>query len=149
MTLALAHARTYWGLLVDLTSCSFIDATVTRALLSDAGRRRAARASLELVVPRDASHVRRILEVTGAIEALPIHENRSAGLGALSSAERVARHDGRCDLYDVSARIDRLYRMTNAGRRLPPASGPGGATVIRAEVQSEDARLDDRGRRAA
>jgi anti-anti-sigma regulatory factor len=116
MTLAPAHARTYRGLLVDLTNCSFIDATVTHALLTDAGRRRASRASLELVVPRDSSHVRRILEVTGAIEALPIHENRSAGLGALSSAERVARHDDRRDLYDVSARIDRLYRMTNAGR---------------------------------
>ena len=68
VTMALALTRDYSRVLVDLTTCTFIDATVTNALLAAAARLQDGR-SLELVVPAASHPVRRLLSVAGFLRA--------------------------------------------------------------------------------
>jgi anti-sigma B factor antagonist len=74
--------------LVDLSACTFIDSTVIGALflahsqLVEAGGRR-----LELVIPPEATTVRRVAEITLLGSLLTIHRSHAKGLASLQDVK--------------------------------------------------------------
>jgi anti-anti-sigma factor len=147
VTLALALARDYTHLLVDLTPCTFLDGSVINALLSTAKRMRAGGASLELAVgPRHV--VRRTLELAGVLPLLPMHASRAVGIAAIATAETLANHTRPQKLRALSMEIDDLGATTQD--RKHPAAKMRGVTVLRARVAdaTSDALESDE-RRAA
>lgn len=149
VTMALALARSYASVLVDLTTCTFIDGTVTSALLEAAARLRRADRSLELIVPAHAHEIRRALDLTGVLPIIPLHESRPAGLAALASEEVLGAHRRRLELRAVTAEIDRLSSLTEAGRALRATKAGAGTTIIRARVAEIDETAAQPRRRAA
>jgi anti-anti-sigma regulatory factor len=150
LTVALAVARGYVHVLVDLTHCTFGDASLVSTLLVASKRLRARDGALELVVPPSAYPVRRVLELAGAHTRLPIHETRAEGIASMSSAETLRAHPRRGRLRLVSARIDHLHSKTEAARHTHDAKARG-FTVVRAEIADAftGERHRDTGRRAA
>lgn len=149
VTLALALARDYTYLLVDLTPCTFLDGTVINALLATATRMRAGGASLELAMSRTQT-IRRTLEFSGVLELLPLHETRSAGIAAISAAERLAAHPRPVSLRAARAEIDHFHDRTEKARARTSAATRS-VTVVRAQVadsQIEEETRDQRGRAA-
>jgi anti-anti-sigma regulatory factor len=138
VTMALALARTYSNVLVDLTPCTFIDTTVTNAVLVAAGQLRQSDRSLELIVPADAVATRRVLGLTGVLPVVPLHDTRAAALAAVASAERVRAHRRKLDLRTLSARIEELSIKSKAGRAPHVAKPRPGTTVLRAKVAETD-----------
>jgi anti-anti-sigma factor len=139
VALALALARDYAHVLVDLTPCTFLDGAVINALLVSARRMRAAEGALELIAPNDVRGVRRTLALAGVLPLLPIHATRSEGLVAITTAERVRAHGRSFSFRAVSAEIDHLEGETEASRAIG-ASEVRGHTVLRAQV--EDSALE-------
>lgn len=74
------------ALIVDLSNATFVDSSILGAVLD--ARRLAGEAGLGFAVACDgaAEPVRRVLEVTGLAEELPVHPNREAALEALAVA---------------------------------------------------------------
>jgi hypothetical protein len=73
--------------LIDLTECTFVDSSVIAAFLQ-AGRELAqVGGRLEVVVPPDASEVRRAAELTALATVLPVHETTAAALAAFAPQE--------------------------------------------------------------
>ncbi len=133
VTLALAVARGYGNILVDLAACTFVDSTVINALLAAAKRARQLDGTLELVVPAESNPVRRALEIANVQMVMPFHASRAAGIAGIEARKRrVAR--GRADLRAVGAKIDRLQAKTEALRTI---SKRGEGLVIRAQVVSD------------
>lgn len=75
------------SLLVDLSSATFVDSSILGALLE--ARRSAVEAGRGFAVAcsGDAEPVRRVLEVTGLADELPVHSTREAALAALGAQE--------------------------------------------------------------
>lgn len=75
------------AVLVDLSSATFVDSSILGALLE------ARRAALEdshgfaVASSGEAEPVRRVLEVTGLADELPVHPTREAALAALDAQE--------------------------------------------------------------
>lgn len=61
---------------VDLTACTFLDSSAIRALLTGAARLEAGGGSVALVAPDP--RIRRVLEIAGLDERLPIHPTLDA-----------------------------------------------------------------------
>jgi anti-sigma B factor antagonist len=75
------------AVLVDLNSATFVDSSILGALLE---ARRAAHETdrgFAVACSGDAEPVRRVLEVTGLSEELPVHPTREAALAALDNQE--------------------------------------------------------------
>ena len=74
------------ALVIDLSAATFIDSSILGAVLE--ARRVAGEADRGFAVTCDgaAEPVRRVLEVTGLAEELPVHPNREAALSALAVA---------------------------------------------------------------
>jgi anti-anti-sigma factor len=74
------------ALIIDLSSAAFVDSSILGAVLD--ARRLAGEAGRGFAVACDgaAEPVRRVLEVTGLAEELPVHPNREAALEALAVA---------------------------------------------------------------
>lgn len=74
------------ALIIDLSSASFVDSSILGAVLD--ARRLAGEAERGFAVACDgaAEPVRRVLEVTGLAEELPVHPTREAALSALAGA---------------------------------------------------------------
>jgi anti-anti-sigma factor len=126
VTLALAAARGYDNVLVDLVSCTFIDSTLITALLVGARRARRLGGALELVLPAEPGPVRRTLEIANVQMLLPFHASRRAAVAALR-ARGQARRPAR--------------RVVDA---LPGDPGTGtGTTVLRARVVTDGPGLED------
>jgi anti-anti-sigma factor len=93
LTDALALAGRVCDVVVDLSECTFMDATVATTL-QRAHRSQGTRGLLlELFVPPEAIAVSRFVDLTGLIELLPIHATRSAALAPTqweNGAQRLA-----------------------------------------------------------
>jgi anti-anti-sigma factor len=137
VTMALALTRDYTSVLVDLTSCTFIDATVTNTLLAAAARLRHGGRSLELIVPTESHPIRRLFGAAGILPLVPLHATRDRGLAAIESQERLDAHRRVRDLRAVAARIARHSHSTEAGRSARCAKARGGTTVLRAHIADE------------
>ncbi|MDQ3758592.1 MAG: STAS domain-containing protein [Actinomycetota bacterium] len=74
------------ALIIDLSTASFVDSSILGAVLD--ARRLAGEAGRGFAVACGgaAEPVRRVLEVTGLAEELPVHPNREAALSALAGA---------------------------------------------------------------
>lgn len=74
------------ALIIDLSSAAFVDSSILGAVLD--ARRHAGEAGRGFAVTCDgaAEPVRRVLEVTGLAEELPVHPTREAALEALAVA---------------------------------------------------------------
>jgi anti-anti-sigma factor len=75
------------AVLVDLCSATFVDSSILGALLE--ARRSATESGRGFAVAcsGEAEPVRRVLEVTGLAEELPVHATREAALAALDARE--------------------------------------------------------------
>ena len=75
------------AVLVDLCSATFVDSSILGALLE--ARRTAADGNRGFAVAcsGEAEPVRRVLEVTGLADELPVHSTREAALAALDAQE--------------------------------------------------------------
>jgi anti-anti-sigma factor len=62
----------YGNVLVDLTTCEFIDSTVISVLIVNQQARQREGQRLELLVPPENTMVRRTLEVSGVTEVLSV-----------------------------------------------------------------------------
>ena len=73
-------------MVIDLSQATFVDSSILGAVLD--ARRIAGEAGRGFAVACDGSAepVRRVLEVTGLAEELPVHPNREAALEALAGA---------------------------------------------------------------
>jgi anti-anti-sigma factor len=140
-TMALALARNYTSVLVDLTTCTSIDTTVTGAVVAAASQLRQADHSLELIVPTDAHAVMRVLRLAGVLSRVPLHATRAAGLAAITSAELLGIQRRKLDLRTLSTAIDRLASMSEAIR-----AKNKGTTVLRARVVETEREREARGR---
>jgi anti-anti-sigma factor len=137
-TMALALARDYTSVLVDLTTCTFIDTTITSAVVAAAAHMRQADRSLELIVPPGARATRRVLRLAGVLPLIPLHATRAAGLASIASAELLRAHRRKLDLRTLSATVERLVRIAEADRARPAAKIRAGTTVLRAHVAEVD-----------
>ena len=74
------------ALIIDLSSATFVDSSILGAVLD--ARRLAGETGRGFAVASDgaAEPVRRVLEVTGLAEELPVHPNREAALESLAVA---------------------------------------------------------------
>ena len=74
------------ALIIDLSPATFVDSSILGAVLD--ARRIAGEAERGFAVTCDgaAEPVRRVLEVTGLAEELPVHPSREAALSALAVA---------------------------------------------------------------
>ena len=72
----LARASEHPYLLVDLGECAFIDSTVIGLLVMTCQRMWERDGRLELVIPREATVLRRVLKIAGLTTFLTIHETR-------------------------------------------------------------------------
>ncbi|MDP9257921.1 MAG: STAS domain-containing protein [Actinomycetota bacterium] len=149
VTMALALARTYSNVLVDLTTCTFIDTTVTNAVLVAAAQLRQVDRSLELIVPGDAGATRRALSLMGVLAAVPLHATRTSALAAVASAELIRTHLRRLELRTLSARIEQLSSKGQAGHGLRSDKPRPGTTVLRAQVAETTAAEAEARKRAA
>jgi len=84
ITLALTLARSYTSVLVDLGDCAFLDSSVISVLLLAAKRAREHGGGLELVVPVEATAVRRTLEISNVQGSLPFHATRADGIAGIA-----------------------------------------------------------------
>ncbi len=134
VTLALALARSYTHVIVDLTPCTFLDGRIINALLNCASGMRSADGALELVAPNGATAVRRTLGFAGVLDLLPAHATRSEAIAAITTAARVRAHSRPVNLRAVNAEIDYLNSQTEASRSTRSGK-PRGLTVVRAHVE--------------
>jgi anti-anti-sigma factor len=148
LTLALVLARDYAHVLVDLTRCTFLDATILGALLTAGQRMRAADKALELIIPPRADGVYRTLELARVLPLLPIHATRSEGVGAVATAARLRTHGEPLRLRAVSAEIDQLSEKPEISRAIHAAKMRG-RTIVRARVEVAAIEADDAGRHRA
>jgi anti-anti-sigma factor len=142
VSLALVAARRYPLVLVDLSRCAFLDASLINTLLAASKRARHRGGTLELVVPVEPNAVRRTLELANVQANLPFHATRATALGSLAAKRRPHREPG---IKSAPAGAMRKLRIERA-----PS-----ATVLRAEVIHEyelpyvSAVRGARGRRSA
>ena len=130
VTLALAAARHYGNILVDLGECTFVDSSLISALLLAAKRARQLGGALELVVPVEANAVRRTLEIANVQMLLPFHATREPG-------SRTSGRRGRAGACPASAR-----RSVGSRPQRHPA-GESGSLILRAQVVRDSVSLDD------
>jgi anti-sigma B factor antagonist len=72
------------GFLFDLSRCEFIDSSGVRTLLDAHGR--ALAAGLRFAIAGAGGNVRRVLELTGLSDQLPVFDDREAALRVLYAA---------------------------------------------------------------
>lgn len=71
------------ALLLDLSRCEFIDSSGIRTLIGANGRAR--EAGLRFAIAGAEGHVRRVLELTGLADRLPMFNDRETALRELST----------------------------------------------------------------
>jgi anti-anti-sigma factor len=132
VTLALAVARDYGTILVDLGECTFVDSALISALLLAAKRARKPDGALELVVPAEANAVRRTLEIANVQMLLPFHATLEAGIAGIGTPKPPSA--GHPNLHAVSAKIDRLHARSETRRA-------AGSLILRAQVVADGVSL--------
>jgi anti-anti-sigma factor len=146
VSLALAAARGYGNILVDLAGCTFVDSSLIHALLVAAKRARQLHGALEVVLPEEPNAVRRTLEIANVQMILPFHASREEGLASITSQ--------RPPPADAPSRPRRLAASASDLPPLPARDvrgrvGPrrGAGLVLRAQVVDEGASPDGAGAR--
>ena len=75
------------NLLVDLSTCTFIDSTIIKLLLRTMRVLEGTGGRFELVIdPEPTGHVSRVATLMGIAEVISTHESRSDGIRSLSAA---------------------------------------------------------------
>jgi anti-anti-sigma factor len=74
------------ALIIDLSSATFVDSSILGAVLDARRESREAGRAFAVACEDAAEPVRRVLEVTGLADELPVHPNRDAALEALAVA---------------------------------------------------------------
>jgi anti-anti-sigma factor len=143
VSLALAAARGYGNILVDLAGCTFVDSSLIHALVVAANRARQLHGALEVVLPEEPNAVRRTLEIANVQMFLPFHASREEGLASITS-QRPRPADA----------APRPRRLAASVAELPPLPARAGRAaraglVLRAQVVDEAASPDDAGARAS
>jgi anti-anti-sigma factor len=123
VTLALAAARAYSNILVDLAACTFIDSSIITTLLEAAKRARQADGALELVVPTESNAVRRTLEISNVQGMLPFNETAAGGLASMATGVLLAPERAHLGLMNVH--VEDVAKVRK------------GVTVVRAQVADE------------
>jgi len=82
---ALAAAGVRRNVLVDLSACTFIDSSVIGALFAARSQLAERGGRLELVIPPEATAVRRVADLTMLGSLLTIHEADTAGWASLQA----------------------------------------------------------------
>jgi anti-anti-sigma factor len=157
--LALAAASEHGDVLVDLSECTFMDSSIISAFLLAAKRLQERDGMLELVIPPDARHLHRILEMTSVQTILPSHETWGAGIASIiewrpgvrrAQGDALSDASARQDLCAVSELIDQLQAKADSTRARRAADQ---VTVIRAHAAPDPDALaqpaDARPRRRA
>jgi anti-anti-sigma factor len=85
LTDALALAGRVCDVVVDLSECTFMEATVVTALQLAHRNQRTRGLRLELFVPPGATAVSRVVDLTDLARLLPIHATRCAALAPAQS----------------------------------------------------------------
>lgn len=85
LTQALERAAVQSTVVVDLSTCSFIDSTVINALVATARGAQAHGEQLVVVIPAEQSQVARVAQLTHLAEFFPIHPTRGAALASIRS----------------------------------------------------------------
>jgi anti-anti-sigma factor len=84
---ALARASEHSCLLVDLGECTFLDSTVIGLLVVTCQRMWEQGRRLELVIPREAELIHRVMKIAGLTTFLTIHGTRAEALASLQAEE--------------------------------------------------------------
>jgi anti-anti-sigma factor len=84
---ALARAGEHSCLLVDLGACTFLDSTVIGLIVATCQRMWERDRRLELVIPREAETIRRVMKVAGLTTFLTIHATRAEAIAAVRAQE--------------------------------------------------------------
>jgi anti-anti-sigma factor len=138
--LGLAAASAHGDVLVDLSECTFIDSSIISAFLLAAKRLQERDGALELVIPPDARHLHRILEMTSVQTILPSHETCGAGIASIiewrpgvrrAPSDARSAASARQDLRVVSQLIDQLQAKADSTRARRVADR---VTVVRAHA---------------
>jgi anti-anti-sigma factor len=130
VTMALTLARGYSNLLVDLAGCHFVDSSVINALLLAAKRAREGGGAVELVVPTNATAVRRTLEIANVQMVLPFHATRAEGIESIERLDGELRRRQPLSIPVAGAQAEFVRRRTRARAEV---------TVLRARVMDETA----------
>jgi anti-anti-sigma factor len=134
VTLALAAARGYDNILVDLAQCTFIDSTLITALLVSARRAQQVAGALELVLPNESNAVRRTLEIANVQMILPFHATRVAAIAAVTASDRQAG----------AVRPDVRVLTAKSGAERRPGTVVIRATVVEDGISIADAEAVER-----
>lgn len=126
VTLALAAARDYANILVDLAGCTFIDSSIITTLLEASKRARQCNGTLELVVPCEANAVRRTLEIANVQGIMPFNQTPEDGLASMAAGVLRAPEQVRPGL--LGAKVEDVAGAPRAG-----------TTILRAQVSGEQA----------
>jgi anti-anti-sigma regulatory factor len=73
--------------LVDLSTCEFIDSTIIKALLAAHAQQLDSGGRFELVIPPEARQVERLAQLIRLHEVMPIHSSREAGVARIQEEE--------------------------------------------------------------
>ena len=88
---AMTKASARRDVFVDLSECTFMDSSVIAAFFLARTKLELRDGTLELVIPPEASGIRRAAEVTALSAILRIHDSRSAALASLRAGEHSIR----------------------------------------------------------
>ena len=103
---ALARAAARRDVFVDLSECTFMDSSVIAAFFRARAKLEVRGGRLELIIPRGASAVRRVAELTVLDAILRIHESQSAALASLhAGAHSILVRDLRLRIGDTESYI--------------------------------------------
>jgi anti-anti-sigma factor len=91
LTDALAAASAKRDVLVDFSDCTFMDSSVIAALFRAGQKLNERGGRLELVIPKSATTIRRVADVTLLAAILPIHESRDAAITRIRTGEHAIR----------------------------------------------------------
>jgi anti-sigma B factor antagonist len=83
LAVALAAASERPHVLVDLSDCTFIDSTAIALLIAAHRQQNMRNQRFELILPKGAKTVERILTLTRVASIITVHETRGAALGNL------------------------------------------------------------------
>jgi anti-anti-sigma factor len=86
---ALAAAEPQLNILVDLSECTSVDASVIAALVAKAEDLRERGGALALIIPPKAVALQREAKLAGLPDVLPIHTTRSAAIASVRHNEHV------------------------------------------------------------
>ncbi len=155
VTMALALARGYTHVLVDLAGCQFVDSSLINALLLASKRARERGGAVVLVVPTETTPVRRTLEIANVQMVLPFHATRDDALEAIDSAGFQVPAPTALAIPRAEAQAEFVRRRTKARTEVTVlrarVTDTPATTYLSAHVETETAAPDsaDQERRAA